>query len=202
MQKAPTIQRFRIEDNWENIAMALLEAYKIIVDGRTIPYEKNKYIWNACKSTAKWLTEGKKTGLLFYGNVGNGKTTMTRAICSLVNTLYFSASSDERKTIFMFSALELEKMIVDDPLRFQKLKKCPMLCIDDIGLEAQKIKSWGNELQPIPELIYYRYDNQLLTIASSNLCKEDLQVKYGERIGDRFAEIFDRIAFTHKSFRK
>ena len=64
------------------------------------------------------------------------------------------------------------------------------------------MKVWGNEISPFVDTIYYRYDRQLFTIMTSNLNAEDLANKYGERIADRFTEMFDRIPFINHSYRK
>lgn len=58
------------------------------------------------------------------------------------------------------------------------------------------------EISPFVDTIYYRYDRQKFTIMTSNLSAEDLADKYGERIADRFTEMFDRIAFENYSYRK
>ena len=51
-------------------------------------------------------------------------------------------------------------------------------------------------------MLYYRYDNQLFTIITSNLIgDEDIEKRYGERIADRFIEMFDLIGFENKSYR-
>ena len=202
MKMAVTPARFKMEESFEDVSVALCLAYEANVNSRKIPFQKDKEVWEICISAAKWLTEDKKFGLLFYGAPGNGKTTMTKAICNVINTLYNSSCSSERKSISIVSALDIEKMILNEPLKFEMLKKCPMLCIDDLGMENTKVKSYGNELEPITEILYYRYDRQLFTIANSNLTDEDFAEVYNERIADRLKEMFDRIAFTHKSYRK
>ena len=76
------------------------------------------------------------------------------------------------------------------------------MAIDDVGVEPSIIKVWGNEISPFVDTIYYRYDRQLFTIMTSNLGEEQLREKYGERIADRFTEMFDRIHFSNKTYRR
>ena len=75
------------------------------------------------------------------------------------------------------------------------------MVIDDVGVEPSTIKVWGNEISPFVEVIYHRYDRQLFTIVTSNLDDEELFKRYGPRVADRFAEMFDRIAFENNSYR-
>ena len=92
--------------------------------------------------------------------------------------------------------------IAKNGLEFNKWKRVELLAIDDAGLEPSVIKVWGNEKNPFVDLIYSRYDNQLFTIITTNLNESEFLDKYGIRISDRFAEMFDQIAFNNKSFRQ
>ena len=87
-------------------------------------------------------------------------------------------------------------------LKQRKYRESEMLFIDDMGIEPSTVKSWGNELSPVTELLYFRYDKQLFTLVTSNLNDEQLSKWYGSRILDRFNEMFDRVYFTGKSYRK
>lgn len=137
-----------------------------------------------------------------HGTVGNGKSTLARAIGGLIGILYESTYSDRRKAVRTVSALELADIAKNQPERFDSIKKAELLAIDDVGTEPSVVKVWGNEISPFADTIYYRYDRQLFTIMTSNLNAEELANKYGERIADRFAEMFDRIAFENHSYRK
>ena len=83
-----------------------------------------------------------------------------------------------------------------------KLKNQELLFIDDIGTEPASVKRWGNEFSPVLELLYARYDRQLFTIATSNLKDSDFGERYGIRIADRMEEMFERIYYQNKSYRK
>lgn len=179
----------------------LRECYKIEVESRGFEFKDNKEIAEHLDSTAKWLVGSHKVGLIIYGTVGNGKTTLIRAIRSLINILYRSAYSSERKGVLTVSALELANIAKEEPKRFEDIKRAELLAIDDVGVEPSVIKSWGNELSPLVDVIYYRYDQQLFTLMTSNLSMDDLEGKYGDRIADRFREMFDRLAFKNKSYR-
>ena len=95
------------------------------------------------------LTGDYKVGLLLYGIVGSGKSTLGKAICNLIGILHNSSISSERKGVFRVSALDLAKNVANDPMYFNKLKNQELLFIDDIGTEPASVKSWGNEFSPV-----------------------------------------------------
>ena len=51
-------------------------------------------------------------------------------------------------------------------------------------------------------MLLYRYENRLLTIASTNFRPKDLTEFYGERVGDRLAEMAHIIKFNETSYRR
>lgn len=168
-----------------------------------IPFQETPEVKEYIAKVAKWLVSSDcKPGLMLYGQVGNGKTTMAKAACSMINMLYDSSYSQERKGVWQISALDLSTIARNDADRFERMKKTELLFVDDLGCEPVTVKSWGNELSPVVELLYHRYDKQLFTIISSNLSDSDFKERYGDRIDDRMREMFDRLSFTNKSFRK
>lgn len=180
----------------------LRECYIAEVGRRRMQFISDSATESHIEKAAKWLTGNHKPGLLLHGTVGNGKSTLARAIGSLIGVLYQSSYSGQRKTVWTVSALELADIAKNQPERFDKIKKAELLAIDDVGTEPSVVKVWGNEISPFVDTIYYRYDRQLFTIMTSNLNTEELANKYGERIADRFTEMFDRIAFENQSYRK
>lgn len=180
----------------------LFMCYKHEVEKRRIPFQDDKDTREKIEKAAKWLTGDYKVGLLLYGSIGSGKSTLGRAISKLIGILFNSSISSERKGVYRVSALELAKNVTDDPAYFNKLKNQELLFVDDIGTEPASVKSWGNEFSPVTELLYARYDRQLFTIATSNLKDTDFGERYGGRIADRLEEMFERVHYQNKSYRK
>lgn len=180
----------------------LMMCYKQEVSKRRISFLNDNDTQEKIQKAAKWLCGDYKVGMLLYGSIGSGKTTLAKSISSLIGILYNSAISSERKSVYRVSALDLAKNVADDPAYFNRLKNQEMLFIDDIGTEPASVKSWGNEYSPVTELIYARYDRQLFTVATSNLKDEDFGDRYGARIADRLEEMFERLHYQNKSYRK
>ena len=201
-QNKKAVERFKITQFDEaTIREMLMRCYQSNVIQRRIEFINDESTQRNVSKAAKWLTGDYKVGLILYGGVGNGKTTLARSICELISIL-FQKDEWTGKGVVKISALELSKMIIDDPGRYKKIKETELLFIDDIGTEPANVKSWGNECSPLTELIYFRYDKQLFTLATSNLNDAELKDRYGLRISDRFNEMFERVFFSSSSYRK
>ena len=85
---------------------------------------------------------------------------------------------------------------------FQELQMRPMIAIEDMGREATEVLDYGNVLNPVIDLIEYRYDNQLFTAITTNLTSKQVSEKYGKRIADRFNEMLEVIVFENATYRK
>ena len=206
-QQAISLTTFRVDRAGYGELRELLEiAYKNEVARRNGDPVITPDLEKKIATVAKWLISGKKPGLLLFGSIGSGKTTLARAIMRTINYLYYSVYRDQRKEIAEISALNLVKLIATgekpDEESFLRFQKREMVFIDDLGLEPAAIKNYGNEILPVVDLLYYRHDRMLFTICTSNLDMEGLEKKYGKRTGSRFYEMFNRIGFTNEDFRK
>lgn len=174
------------------MAIMLEETYKWYVSQRRIAYNP-VHTLQLINKVVKWITENRKPGLLLYGTVGSGKTTMALSLRHLL--IFFGQRMDK------VSALELSRAAKGSEDDYHRYMKSEMLLIDDMGEEPDVVKNFGNEISPIIEIIYHRYDRQLLTIITSNLSDDEMRNRYGIRVSDRFKEMFDRIYFSLESFR-
>lgn len=202
MRRRATRPRFRLPIPEDEAAAKLREAYAVEVVSRGGRYIDDEDTRSHIATAAKWLTGPYKPGLMLYGTVGNGKSTLARACELLVAVQCHSYNVDEAKRFSRTSAFDLADIAKNDTALFERLKKAELLSIDDVGVEPATIKVYGTVVSPFTDIMYYRYDRQLLTLVSSNLSLQDICDKYGERIGDRFHEMFDRIAFNNQSYRR
>ena len=149
-------------------------------------------------------TEDNYYGLFMPGTVGNGKTTMMRAIKDLfvylIDKEKITYCEGDKYPTFL-TARELAE-ISRDKNSFKIVKNTKYLFIDDLGAEPVEISNYGNFVYPYIDVLEYRYDRLLPTFISSNFNASDLCNKYeSERVKDRMKEMFQIISFKEESFR-
>jgi len=151
-------------------------------------------------SLARWLTDPTDThfGVMFIGGVGNGKTTMLRAL----ERGYWWMMQDETHDYQVEYRLDIvnAKQLGDSNKTWQKLG------IDELGIEPIEVQNYGNIATPSSDVLSYRYDRRLPTFVTTNLAQdkrdgETLRDRYGDRLADRFNEMFVVIGFYNKSYR-
>lgn len=214
-------RRLTIAHPAADIAKVLDNMCRLIVESRGGKYQPMEEIGRI----ARWLEKPHRHGLLLIGNVGSGKTTIARAIREVINHLdigrfiddkglmiakgwiaYGNIKNESTNWMNEVSAVSLCKIANTD--KFDRLKSSAALMIDDIGSEPEVVKVYGNEQSPVAELIDWRNDHQLLTIATSNLStRTSLGVnqfteRYGDRTASRIAELFDVIIIRGQDHRQ
>lgn len=162
-----------------------------------------KNLW----AMASYLTQkDPKFGVMMCGTPGNGKTTLlytlSAAIDDLINKGHFAfLSRDIRPGLCIVDAKDITEIAKDlDELR--RYRTFPLLAIDDLGKEPTEILDFGNVLNPVIDLLEYRYNRQLFTVVTTNLTPKEIREKYGARIADRFNEMLEVIRFNDISYRK
>ena len=154
-------------------------------------------------------TDSSKFGFMLSGNVGNGKTTLLYAFQTLLNCMrlkkpQMSMSVESESDVYgirIVDAADVSRMALDRDKAWVRLRNQDMLAIEDMGKEPSEVMTYGNVLSPITELMEYRYDKQLFTAVTTNLTPKQISEKYGERIADRFREMFCKIVFKNDSYR-
>lgn len=152
---------------------------------------------------AEWLSNPRGTpGLMLCGLCGNGKTTLAKAIRSLVGWLTErELGYSNRKTIRFMTAKEICRLLKSDIRGYEKLFTEEMLIIDDLGEEPKEVMIYGSIETPMIDLISERYERRLFTIITSNLESDAIGEKYGARIYDRLSEMITSIVFENDSYR-
>lgn len=165
--------------------------------------------------TIKWLTtfieqyKQDKTikGLYLHGNFGTGKTYLIAAMFNELATLGYKSA-----IIFWPEYLRDLKtsLTTDFNSKYERVKKVPLLLIDDLG--AENTTTWVRDEIFCP-LIQYRMENHLPTFITSNLnmeeleqhfslTKSDVDVVKARRISSRLKELTDDIEMISENLRK
>ena len=145
-------------------------------------------------------------GILMTGQPGGGKTSIMKALRSIISVLDLrdpSAPSTEIRDLCLpiITAPDIVRMFTSDKDRFDSICKKHILAIDDVGTESMEVLEYGNVYSPIKEVIYRRYNDRSFTILSTNLGGEEFFGRYGSRIEDRTKEMFRVFRFPGKTFR-
>ena len=166
---------------------------------------------------ARWICGDYKPMLLLSGGCGNGKTTTAKAVQMMMQSMYCTSMQDSHGNLHIIGNVkqqgsvpqvtfitsnELRQIAINSYDDLCRIQKARFLIIDDIGMEPASTKYYGNELSPIADVLYYRYENMLFTIATSNLNREEIGQRYGARIDSRLAEVMDVVNFNSADFRK
>lgn len=194
--------RFRFPLTLEQTKDLLLAAYMAEVEGRMRKFEKDVHTARNITHLAEFLNgSGSKFGVMFCGLCGNGKTTLLYAFRSATHLLNSSGCFEDKNELSIVDAKELAK-IAKDEARFSELRSRPLLAIEDMGREPTEVLDYGNVLNPLVDLLEYRYSMQLFTAITTNLTPKQVGEKYGKRIADRFNEMFETIVFENKTYRR
>ena len=180
----------------------LLAAYMAEVESRHRTFVDDGQTRENCRRLASFLTNGNsRFGVMLCGICGNGKTTLLHAFRSAMGWMEEKRPfGEERMTIRVADAKEIVRL-AKDVKSFDGLRSIPMLGIEDMGREPVDVLDFGNVLNPVVDLIEYRYDNQLFTFITTNLNGREIRRKYGDRIADRLNEMIEVIIFGDTTYR-
>lgn len=149
----------------------------------------------------------REKGLFLSGNFGSGKTYF---IASLFNELALK----ERKSAIIFWPEFLRNLKssfgTDYEEKFEKIKKSPLLLIDDIG--AENLTAWSRDEVLCP-IMQYRMEEKLPTFFTSNFNIDELEEHLSmtgttadkvkaKRIIERINQMTDKIEMKSKNLRK
>lgn len=187
----------------EQAVDAMIAAYQAEVEFRKREFVLDDKTKDNINQFVSYLTEGSsKFGVMFSGICGNGKTTMLYAFQNLLNYLNGKCLLEGNMNgIIIIDAKEIA-WEAKDMKWLNALKQKPMLAIEDMGREPVEVLEYGNVLNPVIDLLEYRYNEQLFTIITTNLIPKEIRERYGNRIADRFNEMFDRVIFENMTYRK
>lgn len=130
--------------------------------------------WTDPRATFIWL--------LIYGGTGNGKSHLCNAALLALLNRGVQARLTTASTILQSLRAGIQDHTADD--RMQSYQQAPVLIIDDLGAGMKHPEEKGSEWEwsRIEEIIVWRYENVLPTMATTNLQPSELP----ERIASRF----------------
>ena len=172
------------------------------VEHRQMKFAENEALDKQLFLMAEWLTTNDhRFCLLLCGKCGNGKSTLVKAFQNLLNLLGLRDEYGNTIGFSIVDAREIAWMCRDRHQEWRTLSRRNILAIDDLGTEPVEIQDYGNHLNPVIDLLYKRYDEQLFTIITTNLTPKEIRERYGERIADRLNEMAFRIVFDNDTYR-
>lgn len=181
----------------------LLACYMAEVRYRHREFRMSEELSSQLQSVATWLTEpNTKLWLLLCGSCGNGKSTMAKALRSFYNLHPIKDPRDGHPMgLVMTNAKSVSDACLNDSKSFESLVKKPMLAIDDLGTEPCELHLYGNVFTPLIEMLTDRYEEQRITIITTNLTPNQIREHYGARIADRLNEMADKVIFKNETYR-
>ena len=199
LERMVLTSRFNLEIPHQEAVMAITGALKAVVEQRRHKLILDDATVGHIAEVARWLTDPNgKPSLLIGGGCGNGKTSMALALKQLVEFVTeYELGYDKRARMGMYTAQQIchlcsasernrEAMQEYDSLFSRRL-----LIIDD-----------GMVHTPVIDLLSQRYQNNQLTIITSNLQAADIESRYGRRIRDRLREMAHTVVFANESYRR
>ncbi len=205
--------RFRLPLTADDAYQHLGAFYNAEVEYRNRRCQFTEFTLDKIWRMATALTaENPKLGVLLTGKVGNGKTTLLKALASTIG--YMGKIGKYRYQDFGYehvsdfglairTAKELSKMCVADHDRYDELTVTPLLGIDELGEEPKEVLEYGNVFNPIVDLIETRYNRQKFTVITTNLDANEIGDRYGSRFRDRLREMLELIPFgNYESYRQ
>ena len=187
----------------EQVEDALTAAYQAEVEYRKRQCVMDVNTKSNIKRLASFLTgNSSKFGVMFSGMCGNGKTTLVFALQNLLNYLNDRCLFDSHNIgLSVLDAKDIARQSKNQSM-FDLLKKIDLIAIEDMGREPVEILEYGNVINPIIDLLEYRYNAQLFTIITTNLVPKEIRERYGNRIADRLNEMLEKIVFENETYRK
>lgn len=142
-------------------------------------------------------------GLAVVGEKGIGKS-LNFMIYQLIRT-----SLGQGMDIMVLEVKEIEhKFKLEGQPFIDELVKVKELVINDVGTDSTSIKHYGSNIELVNEILTLRYikwqklGGAFKTHISSNLVEGQIEKMYGDRIYDRFKEMFNTIqSNNNKSYR-
>lgn len=169
-----------------------LENAKTILDNcfrYFLSFQNAEFVWQSeYDEVVKWLENNHGRGLFLFGDCGRGKSLLSRYVIPAILLKY------QRKIVSVYDIQEMNAKI-------DEVLKKYLISLDDIGTEELSV-NYGNKRLAFAEIMDSVEKHGKLVIVSTNLKKDAIIERYGERIYDRIISTTHRIEFKGNSLRK
>ncbi len=136
---------------------------------------------------ATWLAGNEGRGLFLYGDCGRGKSFLARYVLPAIILNYM------QKVVSVYDVQQMNRNL-DEVLTKH------IISLDDIGTEEVSMQ-YGNRRFAFAEVMDAAEKYGKLVIISTNLCRDEIVRRYGERVFERIISMTRRIEFKGKSLR-
>jgi len=149
-----------------------------------------------------WMAETGGMGLLLIGDCGRGKsiiaTCLVPVLLAMKNLVAYPVHADDLERIYPFAA----STIGMDPKmsNLEYLCRCSYPIIDELGVEPQ-INDYGERYEGFNRVINAAERHFRPLFISTNLTKQELLGRYGERTLDRLRHLCRIVEFKGESLR-
>ena len=185
----------------EALEEMLSQIYRKAVESRSIEFQDitGTEVGAKIQKVVEWMTGSPvRSGLIFQGTIGSGKTTLTYAMYGL----YKQLASPVIYTTAYDLHTQFKHYLEKEDSRYEEILKAKYLFLDELGSEPERCQSYGTDYTPVQNLISYRYDRKLPTVVTTNLADDKILDRYGPRMMDRINEMFSILRFKGDSYRK
>ncbi|WP_239059466.1 hypothetical protein [Bacteroides sp. 224] len=154
-----------------------------------LSFQNAEFVWQPeYNEVVKWLEDNQGRGLFLFGDCGRGKSLLSRYVIPAILLKYM------KRVISVYDIQDMNAKI-DEVLRKH------IISLDDIGTEELSV-NYGNKRLAFAEIMDSVEKRGKLVIVSTNLKKDEIIGRYGERIYDRIISTTYRIEFKGNSLRK
>ena len=146
----------------------------------------------------EWMSNTNGKGLLLMGDCGRGKTTILRSIIPTIFYLKFN------KVVKFISANDLNLPDLQrgiNTIGWSIFSTSWCFNIDEVGTENAET-NFGEKYEPFNKIIDNAESTIKLVFLSTNLTKEQLLQRYGERTYDRLIRLCRVVEFKGPSLRR